>query len=155
LNMNINVNNVSHATLMRIAPLVEQLAGKDIPVGSPNSPVTREMEIFGEIRAALAPYRAPISIDMGQFMAARSAASQQRVVGCPIRANARPGELVGGGAFALHADGSFTIKSIEEFWEGTRQRQQDLISRLMERINELRATDTQQPTVGGGIDETV
>jgi hypothetical protein len=155
MNMNINVNKVSHATLMRIAPLVEQLAGKDIPVGSPNSPVTREMEIFGEIRAALAPYRAPMSIDMGQFMAARSASRQHRMDNGLIRANARPGELVGGGAFALHADGSFTIKSVEEFLEGTRLRQQDLISRLLERINELRAADTQQPTVGGGLDETV
>ena len=119
-----NISNVSTQTLMRIAPKVEKLVGRDIPLRAPmnNEPMPPEMEAFAEIRAAIAPYQPPLQINMAQFMAARSASRQQRIANGQMNLNARPGESVGQGGFVLHDDGTFTLLNTEEeFQESVRQ----------------------------------
>ena len=142
-----NISNVSTQTLMRIAPKVENLIGRDIPTRAPmNEPMSPEMEAFAEIRAAIAPYQPPTQINMAQFMAARSASLRQRIANGQMNLNARPGESVGQGGFVLHDDGTFTLLNTkEEFQESVRQWQQDLLNRLMDAINNVRANGDAPP----------
>ena len=86
-----------------------------------------------------------------QFAQARSAARQQAIAnGTIFQGNGlSPG-------FALHEDGTFTIfNSVQEREDSAKQWTQNLLERMMEAINAMKATDSQKPQNGGKLNITV
>ena len=160
-----NFSNISHATLMQIAPKVEKLANlnlRDLPHPDINRPLTEAELALNEIRLALSAYapqerhnpRGTMMAPIPEISAMRRARHEAGLL-----AGAAPGENVGMWMFDLETRQLQTFNSVAEFrnaiFQAQRDDEQNMVNRLMEAINALRATNPQPPANADGLNITI
>jgi len=161
------MSNISPQTLMRIAPKVESLAGRnlqDLPHPNANR-LSQEDRTLDAIRNEIGVYQTEsrmttaeikeslMAMRRGGLTAARRAAHESGMLN-----NLRPGQHIASHSFNIETGEFITHSNDAEFREhmfrSQREFEQNMISQLMEAINALRATDAQAQN-GGGINITV
>ena len=162
MNLENILSNISPQTLMRIAPKVENLAGRNLQeLPHPNAHNrSQEDIILGEIRTEIGAYqtedRMTIEEARESLMAMRRAgltASRRARHESGMLDNVRPGEHIASHSFNIETGEFRTHTNDTEFREHMfrtqRESDQDMIRQLMEAITALRATDAQPQNVGG------
>ena len=151
MNIGSMVSNISTQGLMRIAPKVERLAGRDLPADIHAGPVSSDVQDWREIMTEVNRYQPPVSGQLtARAMLAHQDARRQSlesgnwlIPGAGLAA--RPGEFIGGNIAGLNDDGTHTVfTSMAEAEEHARNFQQNMLEQLMAAINAARATDPQQ-----------
>ena len=160
------MSNISAQTLMRIAPKVENLAGRDLTqLPHPNvNNLSQEDAVIGAIRSEIGEYQTEsrMTIDEAResLMAMRRAGlteSRRAMHESGMLDNLRPGEFIAAHSFNIETGEFRTYANAAEARDSMFQRQREsemnMINQLMDAINALRATDP--PQDGGGINITM
>jgi hypothetical protein len=160
------IKNMSRESLMSIAPAVEQLSEIDLlqlSTSSTHGPSAEAERLLNLIRRVLGQY-APQG---GTHNPNGVAGSWPQWVTDAQRANRQwvgnsvaPGQSTGNrGAFNLETGEFISFNSIEEMRAHMSQNQrgsdQDMVNQLMDRINAIKAEDSQASNNGNGFDERV
>ena len=168
MNLGNIMSNISTQTLMRIAPKVESLAGRnlrELPHPDANR-LSQEDTTLGEIRNAIGAYQTESRMTMAEakesLMAMRRAGlteSRRSMHESGMLANIRPGQHIASHSFNIETGEFITHASDADFREhmfnSQRDFEQNMINQLMEAINAARATNTQPADNGSGINITV
>ena len=162
------MSNISPQTLMRIAPKVESLAGRNLQeLPHPNANRLSQEDItLGEIRNAIGGYQTESRMTIAEakesLMAMRRAGlteARRMAHESGMLNNLRPGQHIASHSFNIETGEFRTYASDEEFRESMfrsqREFEQNMISQLMEAINAARATNPQPTDNGSGINITV